>query len=126
MLNNLMIGTAGEYLVAAKMNLHGWHASLTMKNYPMIDIVGYDSTNQRYVSVQVKTIYRDRSFLVGFSRKARGNMQAEVKGPYVVVDLKDLDHPEYYIIPKQDLIDITFTTDDAYYQKKAAKGHTSE
>lgn len=56
-LNNLMIGTAGEYLVAAQMNLRGWYTSLTMKNYPMIDIIGKDETTGKFVLVQVKTIH---------------------------------------------------------------------
>ena len=37
-----MLVTSGEYLVAAQMNLHEWYVNLTMKKYPMIDIIGKD------------------------------------------------------------------------------------
>lgn len=63
---------------------------------------------------------------MGFSRATRKNMDSAIQGPYVIVDLRDTNHPEYYVIPKQDLKDITFRTDDAYYQKKLANGHPDE
>lgn len=125
-LSNLMIGTAGEYLVAAQMNLNGWFASLTMKNYPMVDIIGKNEQTGKFIQVQVKTIHKDRTFLVGFSRVNRDKMDLTIQGPYVIVDLKDIKHPEYFIVPKQDLIDITYRTDDAYYKKKCANGHPNE
>ncbi len=39
-ISKMMTGLAGEYMVAAKMNLRGWIANLTLKSFPGIDIFG--------------------------------------------------------------------------------------
>lgn len=63
-LANIDIGLCGEYYVCAQMHLKGWTASMTLKNYPGIDILGYNTSwdiilqkikEQRYKLKQVKT-----------------------------------------------------------------------
>lgn len=57
-LANIDIGLCGEYYVCAQMHLKGWTASMTLKNYPGIDILGYNPTEireRRYKLKQVKT-----------------------------------------------------------------------
>ena len=57
-LANIDIGLCGEYYVCAQMHLKGWTASMTLKNYPGIDILGYNPKKikeQRYKLKQVKT-----------------------------------------------------------------------
>lgn len=43
-LANIDIGLCGEYYVCAQMHLKGWTASMTLKNYPGIDILEYNPT----------------------------------------------------------------------------------
>ena len=45
----------GEYYVCAQMHLKGWTASMTLKNYPGIDILGYNPTENKRTEIQVKT-----------------------------------------------------------------------
>lgn len=42
-----LIGLTGEYFVAGMMSLNGWVASLTLKNYPSVDIFGLDPETKK-------------------------------------------------------------------------------
>ena len=57
-----MTGLAGEYLVAGMMNLKGWVASLSLKNYPGVDIFGLNPENGKTVNIQVKSCWNDSFF----------------------------------------------------------------
>lgn len=52
---------AGEYYVAAELCRHAYTASLTLKNYPMVDIFVRDPRTRRQSAIQVKTIRIDRA-----------------------------------------------------------------
>ena len=54
-MNSINTGLFGEYYVAAMMHLRGWTGVLTLKNYPNVDILGYDPSTQKTSKVQVKT-----------------------------------------------------------------------
>ena len=51
-LANIDIGLCGEYYVCAQMHLKGWTASMTLKNYPGIDILGYNPTENKRTEIQ--------------------------------------------------------------------------
>lgn len=53
--SNKLVGTTGEYLVAAELSRRGLIATTFTGNVPYYDIVGSDEVG-RHVSVQVKTI----------------------------------------------------------------------
>lgn len=38
--SKILIGLSREYFVVGMMNIKGWVASLTLKNYPSVDIFG--------------------------------------------------------------------------------------
>lgn len=120
-LDNLRLGCAGEYMVAAMMNLNGWDAALTQKNYPSVDIFGYNKFLDKNVRIQVKTASVN-SFLIGFRHDNRDNMSSEIEGPYVFVYFKDRFIPEFYIINKQDFIKLILQEDDAYFNRPRKNG----
>ena len=58
----ILTSLAGEYYVAAELCRRGYLASLTLKNYPKVDIFALNPVTHEPVAVQVKTIrrYKDR------------------------------------------------------------------
>ena len=119
-LNKLMTGLAGEYLVAAKMNLRGLVASLSLKNYPGVDIFGMNPQTGQKIEIQVKTCW-DPSFFVGVKHTERALMSNRVKGPFVFVHLDDVDNASYYILSKDEFIELVNTSDDAYFNRPRKK-----
>lgn len=117
-LESLRIGVAGEHLVVAQMNLRGWDASLTEKNYPMIDIFGRNPQTGQFVSVQVKSSSpKANSFLIGFNHNNRHEMEDTVMGPYVFVHFNDDLTADFYILSKKKFIELVNRTDDIYFNK---------
>ena len=51
----ILLGLSGEFAVASYLCLHGYVASLTMKNYPKVDIFVFNPRNNRNGAIQVKT-----------------------------------------------------------------------
>lgn len=112
----LMTGLAGEYLVAAKMNLRGWVASLTLKNYPGVDIFGMNPETNQNIGIQVKSCW-DSSFFVGVKHSERSPMDEKIKGPYVFVHMDSVDHASFFILSKDEFISLVNSSDDAYFNK---------
>lgn len=119
-LNKLMTGLAGEYLVAGMMNLKGWVASLTLKNFPGVDIFGKNTDTDQNISVQVKTS-RVNSFNIGINRPQRKVLDELIKGPFVFVHIDKNDDVTYYILTRSEVIDLINTTDDDYFARKKDK-----
>ena len=119
-IEKLMTGLAGEYLVAGMMNLKGWVASLTLKNYPGVDIFGKDPSTGANVSIQVKSC-RDSSFFIGVKRSERGQMDKKIQGPFVFVHIVKNEKVRFFILSKSEFIDVVNTTDDIYFNKPRAK-----
>lgn len=115
-----MTGLAGEYLVAGMMNLKGWVASLTLKNFPGVDIFGKDPETDKNISVQVKTT-REDSFNIGINRPQRKVLNELIKGPFVFVHVDKANNVTYYILTKDELIALINATDDAYFSRKKDK-----
>jgi hypothetical protein len=52
----IMLSLAGEYYVAAELSRQEYIASLTLKNYPRVDIFVLNPKTQQQITIQVKTI----------------------------------------------------------------------
>lgn len=103
-LNNTDISLAGEYYVAAMMHIRGWNASMTLKNYPGIDILGYNPTTGKQSTIQVKTGNNKYTVLTGIKL---GDFSTKIKSitqPYVFVHLNDVDGIECFILSSKDFI----------------------
>ena len=113
-----MTGLAGEYLVAGIMSLKGWTASMTLKNYPGVDIFGLNNETGQTASIQVKSCW-DNSFFIGVRRSEREQMKDKIKGPFVFVhcekDSFGRESASFYILSKDEFITLVNKSDDAYY-----------
>lgn len=124
---NMNIGLAGEYMVAGMLSIKGWYASLTLKNYPNIDIIAHKvGTENSQVGIQVKSTIGQSSILVGRLKKGASEetiRETIVKGIYVfVVFDKDeaniaLKMPTFYIVPMNDMVTLVRKTNDAFFNK---------
>jgi hypothetical protein len=50
-----LIGTAGEYSVAAELSPRRWLATVTIKNAPGVDVLAMRTKSRRSVAIQTKT-----------------------------------------------------------------------
>lgn len=116
-----LIGLTGEYFVAGMMSLKGWVASLTLKNYPSVDIFGLNPKTNENINVQVKTTKNIKSFHVGLKRSQRDIIDKKITCPYVFVYIDNRDKVNYYILSQQQLIKLIERTDDEYYNRDRKK-----
>lgn len=120
-LNKILIGLTGEYFVAGMMNLKGWVASLTLKNYPQVDIFGLNPETQEKVNIQVKTTRKKTSYQVGLRHDQRNIIHEKITCPFVFVHIDKNETVKYFILSKEELINIIEKTDDAYFNKPRSK-----
>lgn len=116
-IDKLLIGLTGEYLVAGMMSLKGWVASLTLKNYPSVDIFGLDPRTNKNINVQVKTTKNVKSFQVSLMRSQRDKIDQKITCPFVFVYIDKNDEINYYILSQRQLIEVIERTDDEYYNR---------
>lgn len=116
-----LIGLTGEYLVAGMMSLKGWVASLTLKNYPSVDIFGLNPITQKTVNIQVKTTKNHSSFNIGLQHDKRIDIDSKITCPFVFVHIDKLDNISYFILSRKELIDLIEITDDEYFNRLRLK-----
>ena len=130
-IEKLKTGLTGEYLVAGIMQMKGWISSLTLKNYPGVDIFGRREVDGivQHADIQVKTT-RDNTFWVGVKHSdLDSEIEKKIKGPYVLVHLPkeesdderktqtNLSGIDFYILSQKQIIKLIRDTDDAYQKK---------
>ncbi len=92
----ILSGVSGEHFVAAELSRRGYIASLTSKNTKGIDLLASNEDASKTVGIQVKTNQGVRkSWLV--SEKSENYYSDNLF--YVFVNLKDLEQPDFYIVP---------------------------
>ena len=114
--NKYIIGLTGEYFVAGMLGLQGYICNLTLKNYPSVDIFVYDSQKEQTINLQVKTTI-GTSYQVGLYRSQRDNIDDNITCPFVFVHIDKSKNLNYYILSKNQLIDLILRTDDDYYNR---------
>lgn len=105
-----LIGAAGVYFVAARLNVLGYHAALTIRNVPNVDILASSLDGACAVSIQVKTAryalrYRGRGedrhpdhYEWSLSWKSARLSREDLF--FAFVDLKEFEEmPEVFIVP---------------------------
>lgn len=112
-----LIGLTGEYFVAGMMSLQGWVASLTLKNYPSVDIFGLNPEKDKTINIQVKTTKSVKSYQVGLMRSQRADINDRITCPFVFVYIDKNSNIEYYILSRDQLINLILITDDEYYNR---------
>ena len=112
-----LIGLTGEYFVAGMMSLKGWVASLTLKNYPSVDIFGLDPETEKTINIQVKTTKNVKSYQIGVMRSQRPEIDSIITCPFVFVYIDKNNNVDYFILSRNQLIDLILSTDDEYYNR---------
>ena len=96
--NNISIGNAGEYFVAAELERHGFTVAVPMSNVKDFDILAIERTTHKQFAIQVKTTsYKQRKWTLTEKNE-------HLKGENIVyffVSLNGLDNPEYHIVPSE-------------------------
>ena len=95
-LDKTITALAGEFLVAGQLCLRGYVASLTLKNYPGVDIFCFDPKTQQQVTVQVKTKRGGDLYYVPEDVDHWVN-------PFVFVYIASDEDVRYYIVPARDV-----------------------
>lgn len=116
-----LIGLTGEYFVAGMMSLKGWVASLTLKNYPSVDIFGLNPETSKTVNIQVKTTRDRTSYQIGLRHDQRNEINDYIPCPYVFVHIDKKIVIRYYILTREQMIDLIEKTDDDYFNRSRSK-----
>lgn len=124
-LDKHLIGLTGEYFVAGMMSLKGWVASLTLKNYPSVDIFGLNPDNQQTINIQVKTTKNNSSYQIGLTRLQRDVINERITCPYVFVHIDKKNNIRYFILSRLELIELIIRTDDEYFNRPRVKALTN-
>lgn len=123
-LDKHLIGLTGEYLVAGMMSMKGWVASLTLKNYPAVDIFGMNPQTEKTINIQVKTIRKGKNYPIG-SGFNHNNLEKEVyskiKCPYVFVHIDKDEQIRYFVVSANILINLLVQSNKDYLNKSRIK-----
>lgn len=120
---NNLTGLAGEYAVAARMALRGWHASPTVKNFPEVDLIAYHPETDKRLTVQVKA-GRKGAWSVGVAEIEGGQWVVrslrERADIYVLVEVPSEieQHFSFYVIPTPELKRILLSYAQAKYSHR--------
>ena len=110
-LDKVLTGLGGEFLVAGHLCLKGFVASLTLKNYPKVDIFCLNPKNGKQVAVQVKTKRGGRSYYVPEDIDASDN-------PFVFVYIRKDDTVEFYVLRAKDVAELSKRERDDYLRER--------
>jgi len=116
-----LIGLTGEYFVAGMMSLKGWVASLTLKNYPSVDIFGLNPVTGKTINIQVKTTRERTSYQIGLRHDQRDEIKDYIPCPYVFVHIDKAIIIRYYILTREQMIELIEKTDDDYFNRSRLK-----
>lgn len=103
------------------MSLKGWVASLTLKNYPSVDIFGLNPETDKTVNIQVKTTKDQTSYNIGLRHDQRNIIKEKIPCPYVFVHIDKNDDVRYFVLSRMELIKLIEKTDDDYFNKPRLK-----
>lgn len=102
-LSKTLTALSGEYFVAAELCRRDIVASLTLKNYPGIDIFVYNPTTGKHGTVQVKTTRVHRS--QGYWMPDPDQIEA-LGTPFVFVHLYKSEPPKFFVIQASKLVSL--------------------
>ncbi|MDE6322504.1 MAG: hypothetical protein K2L46_05490 [Paramuribaculum sp.] len=125
--SNQLLCAVGENLVCAQLMARGWpcvNLNNSINNFKGIDLYcqhGLESTD--IIGIQIKTSAKS-SFLVGLTNEEasdRALLNKKIIGPWIFVHIKTADplDVDYYVVPRQAVIDIIHEAHQWYlYQWK--------
>jgi hypothetical protein len=96
-LPSILVGVAGEYLVAAELSRRGYVATLTLRNTRGIDILASNTDATKVVGIQVKTGQRGTPNWI-LAKKAEHDVAENLF--YVFVSLPPGQPAGFHIVPR--------------------------
>jgi hypothetical protein len=108
-IDKTLTGLAGEFLVAGHLCLKGYVASLTLKNYPKVDIFCLNPKNEKTAAIQVKTTRNGNAYYVPESID-------DSKNPFVFVLIKPDETVEFFVVPAEDMARLSVNERNEYLQ----------
>ena len=97
----ILLGLSGEFAVASYLCLQGYVASLTLKNYPKVDIFVFNPQNKRNGTIQVKTTLGVVGYLLPESI-------SEGDPTFVFVYFETGDSsPQFFVVPAKRVAEIS-------------------
>jgi len=87
-----VVGNAGLYYASYRLSLLGWNAMPTSRNARGIDVIAYSRDGTRYIGLQVKTLSKRNSVLLGKS------VEGLMGDFWVIVNDVTAAHPQTYIM----------------------------
>lgn len=99
-LEKTLVALAGEFFVAGQLCLRGYVASLTLKNYPGVDIFCLNPANGKRAAIQVKTKRGGRQYYVPED-------VGKIEQPFVFVYINGDSQVAYYIVPSLEVARIS-------------------
>ncbi len=100
-MNNINIGNAGEYFVAAELERRGFTVGVPMSNVKDYDLLCINRDGKQF-ALQVKTTsYGANKWILS----SKNEKIVDKNVFYIFVHLHQLDNPTYYIVPSQVVAD---------------------
>jgi len=97
----ILLGLSGEFAVASYLCLQGYVASLTLKNYPGVDIFVFNPKKNKNVAVQVKTKLGGREYFLP-------EKIDDADPAFVFVTFETIDSlPNFFIVPAKCVAEIS-------------------
>lgn len=110
-LEKTLTSLAGEFSVAGKLCLEGYMASLTLKNYPGVDIFCMNPKSGKSTTVQVKTIRDTNDYFLPEHFPNKDQV-------FVFVHISSNDALEYFVVPAREVERISSEGREKYLRDK--------
>jgi hypothetical protein len=132
-LGKTLTALAGEFLVAGQLCLRGYVASLTLKNYPGVDIFALNPRTNKQVAIQVKAT---RVSHLGSSNPGRPGAYPQgayfvpesvgehPDRPFVFVAIAPENQVEFFVVPAASVAEISERERQKYLDWARAQGRT--
>ena len=97
--NALLVGSMGLYAVCYELSKRGWNVMPTSRNAKGIDILGYDQSGKRTITVQVKALSKAAPVPLG-TDPTHCNLIAE----FIVIARGVRQQPEFFVAKVADVL----------------------
>jgi hypothetical protein len=116
-IESMDLGVAGEHLVAARLTLRGFIATITSKNTKLYDIIAYDPKRKKHYKIQVKTGNKKNP---AWPLDKKNENLVDDDFYYVFVSL--FNSEDYYVVPSKIVSDYIKKNHKDWLKKPSKNG----